>query len=75
VSGWGGREGVKNGWGKWGFVFLARGGWVGGGVEVLVLITDCWEGGDVCLEWVDLGFVNIRNTVLGLINETLFNAN
>lgn len=27
--------------------------------------------GDVCLEWVDLGFVNIRNTVLGLINETL----
>lgn len=29
------------------------------------------EKGDVCLEWVDLGFVNIRNTVLGLIDETL----
>lgn len=47
-----------------------------GGVEYVGIGIDCWGGkGDVCLEWVDLGFVNIRNTVLGLINETLSNAN
>ena len=82
VGGWGGREWVEWMDGGSGSLCFWRGeGWVrgwracggSGGVGVGI---DCWGGkGDVCLEWVDLGFVNIRNTVLGLINETLSNAN
>jgi len=72
VGGWGGREWVEWMDGGSGDLCFWRGEsgwgeeWSGG----------CWlivgrGGGDVCLEWVDVGFVNIRNTVLGLINETL----
>lgn len=56
VSEWMGREWVEWMDGGSGDVFLARGGWVGGGVEVVVLIVG-GEGG--CLSRV--GRFGIRN--------------